>query len=83
MSTQMEYSLINRDIEADVLPAAAALGLGLLPYSPLARGVLSGKFPAGQPIPAEQQWRRPTGDRLQPPMQHQSLGRQLAASTVR
>jgi len=33
--------------------------------TPLARGLLSGKFAAGQPIPPEQQWRRPTGDRLQ------------------
>ena len=33
--------------------------------TPLARGLLSGKFPAGQAIPPEQQWRRPTGDRLQ------------------
>jgi myo-inositol catabolism protein IolS len=32
---------------------------------PLARGLLTGKFPAGQPLPAEQQWRRPRGDQLQ------------------
>jgi aryl-alcohol dehydrogenase-like predicted oxidoreductase len=49
VSTQMEYSLLNRDVEADVLPAAAALGLGLLPYSPLARGVLTGKYRHGTP----------------------------------
>ena len=45
----MEYSLLNRDVEAEVLPAAAALGLGLLPYSPLARGVLTGKYRHGTP----------------------------------
>jgi aryl-alcohol dehydrogenase-like predicted oxidoreductase len=33
--------------------------------TPLARGLLTGKFAAGKPIPAEQQWRRPRGDQLQ------------------
>ena len=48
-STQVEYSLLNRGIEAEVLPAAAAMGLGVLPWSPLGRGVLSGKYRAGTP----------------------------------
>jgi aryl-alcohol dehydrogenase-like predicted oxidoreductase len=48
-STQMEYSLLNRRIEDEVLPAAAALGLGVLPYSPLGRGVLTGKYRTGIP----------------------------------
>ena len=48
-STQVEYSLLNRDVEAEVLPAAAALGLGVLPWSPLGRGVLTGKYRSGTP----------------------------------
>jgi aryl-alcohol dehydrogenase-like predicted oxidoreductase len=48
-STQMEYSLLNRRIELDVVPAAAALGLGILPWSPLGRGVLTGKYRQGIP----------------------------------
>lgn len=48
-STQVEYSLLNRKVEAEVLPAAAALGLGVLPWSPLGRGVLTGKYRAGTP----------------------------------
>ncbi len=48
-STQVEYSLLNRDIELDVVPAAAALGLGILPWSPLGGGVLSGKYRSGTP----------------------------------
>ncbi len=48
-STQMEYSLLNRGIEDEVLPAADALGLGVLPYSPLAKGVLTGKYRTGIP----------------------------------
>jgi aryl-alcohol dehydrogenase-like predicted oxidoreductase len=48
-STQMEYSLVNRRIEADVVPAAEALGLGILPWSPLGHGVLTGKYRNGIP----------------------------------
>lgn len=48
-STQVEYSLLNRRVEAEVLPAAGALGLGVLPWSPLGRGVLTGKYRTGTP----------------------------------
>ena len=48
-STQMEYSLLQRGIEREVLPCAAALGLGVLPWSPLGRGVLTGKYRTGTP----------------------------------
>jgi aryl-alcohol dehydrogenase-like predicted oxidoreductase len=48
-STQMEYSLLNRRIELDVVPAATALGLGILPWSPLGGGVLTGKYRSGTP----------------------------------
>jgi aryl-alcohol dehydrogenase-like predicted oxidoreductase len=49
VSTQMEYSLLERGVEREVRPAAAALGLGLLPWSPLGRGVLTGKYRTGTP----------------------------------
>jgi len=48
-SNQVEYSLVNRRVEAEVLPAAAALGMGVLPWSPLGRGVLTGKYRRGTP----------------------------------
>jgi aryl-alcohol dehydrogenase-like predicted oxidoreductase len=48
-STQMEYSLLQRGVEREVLPAALDLGLGLLPWSPLGRGVLTGKYRHGTP----------------------------------
>jgi len=48
-STQVEYSLLARGVEHEVLPAAAALGLGVLPWSPLGRGVLTGKYRTGTP----------------------------------
>ncbi len=48
-SDQVEYSLLNRSVEGEVLPAAAALGLGVLAWSPLGRGVLTGKYRTGTP----------------------------------
>jgi aryl-alcohol dehydrogenase-like predicted oxidoreductase len=48
-SNQVEYSLLNRAVEAEVVPAAQALGLGILPWSPLGRGVLTGKYRNGTP----------------------------------
>ncbi|QIK76532.1 aldo/keto reductase [Nocardioides piscis] len=48
-STQVEYSLLARGVEHEVLPAAEALGLGVLPWSPLGRGVLTGKYRSGTP----------------------------------
>lgn len=48
-TTQMEYSLLSRGIEREVLPAAEAFGVGILPWSPLGRGVLTGKYRQGTP----------------------------------
>ena len=48
-SHQVEYSLLNRSVETEVVPAALALGLGILPWSPLGRGVLTGKYRGGTP----------------------------------
>jgi aryl-alcohol dehydrogenase-like predicted oxidoreductase len=47
--SQMEYSLLQRGVEREVLPALRAHGMGLLAWSPLGRGVLSGKYRAGIP----------------------------------
>lgn len=49
VSHQVEYSLLNRTIEDEVVPAAQHLGLGTIAWSPLARGVLTGKYRAGVP----------------------------------
>ncbi|SNS28367.1 Predicted oxidoreductase [Geodermatophilus saharensis] len=49
VSTQVEYSLLQRGIEREVVPAAEALGLGVLPWSPLGRGLLTGKYRTGTP----------------------------------
>ncbi|MCC6629271.1 MAG: aldo/keto reductase [Chloroflexi bacterium] len=62
---QIEYDLLNPTAADALLPLAERLGAGIMVRTPLARGLLSGKFPVGQPLPAEQQWRRPSGDQLQ------------------
>ena len=52
VSAQNEYSLVVREAEDDVLPACDALGIGMLPYFPLASGLLTGKHPVGR-VPTE------------------------------
>jgi aryl-alcohol dehydrogenase-like predicted oxidoreductase len=51
VSAQDEYSLLVRGIEAELLPAARHYGLGLLPYFPLANGLLTGKYRGGEQTP--------------------------------
>ena len=49
--SQPYYNLMNRQPENEILPACAHYGLGVVPYSPLARGVLLGKYKPGEPPP--------------------------------
>ena len=49
ISLQSEYSLLERGVEGDVLAAASFHGIGLLPWAPLGRGVLTGKYRHGTP----------------------------------
>jgi aryl-alcohol dehydrogenase-like predicted oxidoreductase len=51
-AVQNEYSLLERDAEEDVLPLARELGVGFVPYFPLASGLLTGKFRRGEEPPA-------------------------------
>ncbi|HZO63381.1 MAG: aldo/keto reductase [Kribbellaceae bacterium] len=51
VSDQVEYSLLNRGIETELVPAAVGVGVGVLPWSPLGRGVLTGKYRTS--IPAD------------------------------
>ena len=51
VSCQDEYSLLKRDIERELIPAAKARGLGILPYFPLASGLLTGKYRRGAAPP--------------------------------
>ncbi|MFZ1670969.1 MAG: aldo/keto reductase [Candidatus Nanopelagicales bacterium] len=58
VASQSEYSLLQRGIEREVVPACQHLGLGVLPWSPLGRGVLTGKYRTG--TPAESRGANPT-----------------------
>jgi aryl-alcohol dehydrogenase-like predicted oxidoreductase len=57
ISAQNEYSLLERSIEEHLVPALEQYGIGLLPYFPLASGLLTGKYRRGEPAP--------TGSRIQ------------------
>ena len=52
VSVQNEYSLLNRELETDVLPECERLGVSVLPYFPLANGLLTGKYRRGEDAPA-------------------------------
>jgi len=69
---QNEYSLLEREAEAEVLPGARELGVSFVPYFPLASGLLTGKYRRGEPWPSgtrleEREERYPAGtfDRLE------------------
>lgn len=53
VSAQNHYSLLDRGIETEVLPAIEKFGLGLLPYFPLGSGMLTGKYKRGEPPPED------------------------------
>jgi aryl-alcohol dehydrogenase-like predicted oxidoreductase len=66
VSAQNEYSLLDRRIERELIPACQKYGLGILPYFPLASGLLSGKYKRGEAPPAGTRlaaW-GPRGERL-------------------
>lgn len=65
ISAQNEYSLYNRSAEAELVPACLDKGIGILPYFPLAYGLLTGKYRRGEPAPA--------GSRLANPKQAKRL----------
>ncbi|HEY2042450.1 MAG TPA: aldo/keto reductase [Jatrophihabitans sp.] len=61
ISAQNNYNLLERDIETDLVPALQQYGIGLLPYFPLASGLLTGKYRRGEPPPVGsriQAWNR-------------------------
>jgi aryl-alcohol dehydrogenase-like predicted oxidoreductase len=55
---QPPYSMLTRGIEADVLPTCARYGMGVIPYSPLAGGWLTGRYRKGAEVPGPTSWAR-------------------------
>src|SRR5919199_1701060 len=62
---QIEYDLLSPTAEDELLPLAQERKVGIMVRTPLARGLLTGKFRVGETIPPEQQWRRPRGEQLE------------------
>lgn len=52
VTLQAQYSLVSRDLERECVPVCKKLGIGVLPWSPLGAGFLTGKYQRGQPPPA-------------------------------
>ncbi|MFQ6673863.1 MAG: aldo/keto reductase [Fidelibacterota bacterium] len=61
VSNQPCYNMLARDIESDVFPLCKAQGIGNIVYSPLAHGVLTGKYEKGKPFPAGSRSQKPGG----------------------
>ncbi len=62
ISAQNEYSLLNRAVEAEVVPACEHFGLGLLPFFPLSRGLLTGRYQRGAAAPEGSRLSGPQGE---------------------
>ncbi len=73
VATQPHYNALNRMAEVEQFPAAAYYGLGIVPYSPLARGVLSGKYPPDAAPPADSRAARNDARMMQTEWRPESL----------
>ncbi len=76
---QPYYNAMNRQPEVEILPACRYFGLGIAPYSPLARGVLTGKYAPGQPPAADTRAGRKDARMLETEFRPESL---LAAKEI-
>ncbi len=72
-SNQPPYNLLERDIEAEVIPESERWGLGQIVFSPLAQGVLTGKYSGGK---------RPAGSRAADEQRNKFIGRYMDAATL-
>lgn len=64
ISAQNEYSLINRKVEAELVPASKKFDVSILPYFPLASGLLTGKYKRGEERPSGRLQSGPMADRM-------------------
>lgn len=75
VSNQPLYNILHRDVERDVLPLCEREGIGQVVFSPLAQGVLTGKYRPGEPIPA--------GSRAADPNSNMFMARLMAEEVLR
>jgi aryl-alcohol dehydrogenase-like predicted oxidoreductase len=73
IAIQPYYHALNRQPEVELLPAAAHFGLGVVPFSPLARGVLTGKYRPGEEPPADSRAGRADPDLMRREWREESL----------
>jgi len=73
IALQSYYHALNRQPEVELLPAAAHFGLGVVPFSPLARGMLTGKYRPGEPPPADSRAGRADPDLMRREWREESL----------
>lgn len=66
ISNQPQYNMLHRRIEKDVIPVSEREGLGQIVFSPLAQGVLSGKYRLGQPLPEGSRATNPRTNQFMP-----------------
>ena len=76
VSLQPQYSILARDIEVEIVPVCQKFGLGIIPWSPLGGGMLTGKYKKDEepvegtrfaaPGPFQQVWRRAGAERAEP-----------------
>lgn len=81
-TSQMEYSLLSRGVEREVVPACLALGIGLLPYAALAGGILTGKYRHGVPADSRASVADRFGDRVRDRLDARSAGIVEAVATA-
>lgn len=79
ISEQPPYNLLDRRAENELIPLARRHGLGIIPWSPLAGGILTGKYPVDGPFPEGSRGARPSGKF---PARITRKGREVAAKVV-
>lgn len=80
VSVQPHYNMFERAAEKELLPACAAFGIGVVPYFPLASGLLTGKYRAGEPVPAGTRFAG--NERLQQQLTPERLGQVSALTRI-
>jgi aryl-alcohol dehydrogenase-like predicted oxidoreductase len=73
VSSQPQYSMLVRTIESEVVPASQRLGLGQIVWSPLAQGVLTGKYRPGAPLPQGSRATDPSSNAFMEPLLQQPV----------
>lgn len=71
ISVQPEYNLLQREIERELVPCCMKFGLGVIPYFPLAAGILTGKYKPGEPPPEDT--RGHNNPRFEPRLKRETL----------